>query len=217
VALHRPRSPEEYREVLVSALEEYARLSRLIDSLLFLARAESSAGRIARERLDVGRELTTVRDFYEATAAEAGIALRLEAAEGIVAELDRTLLQQAVGNLVANALAHTPSGGTVTLAAARHADAVQVEVADTGAGIAPEHLPHVFDRFYRAEAARTASATGRVGLGLALVKSIATLHGGTVTIASIRGQGTRVGLVLPCRETDAAARWSAPGESITKP
>jgi two-component system heavy metal sensor histidine kinase CusS len=199
VALSRPRSPEEYREVLASALEEYARLTRLIDSLLFLARAESPAARVDRERLDLGRELALVRDFYEAAAAEAGVTLRLDVAGSLFADMDRTLLQQAVGNLVANALAHTPAGGTVTLSAAREGEAVHVEVADTGSGIAPEHLPHVFDRFYRAEAARAASAAGRVGLGLALVKSIAALHQGTATIRSTLGKGTHVRLVLPCR------------------
>jgi two-component system heavy metal sensor histidine kinase CusS len=196
VALGKPRSPEEYREVLASCLEEHERLSRIIDSLLFLARAENPQTQIRREPLDVAAELAAVREFYEAAAAEAGVCLRLEAPAGVSAELDRTLLQRAAGNLVENALAHTPSGGTVTLRAAPQNGNLQVEVADTGRGIPPEHLPHVFERFYRVDRSRTAS-TGGMGLGLAIVRSIAELHGGTARIESEPGRGTRVTLLLP--------------------
>jgi two-component system heavy metal sensor histidine kinase CusS len=196
VALGQPRSPEQYREVLASALEEFGRLASLIDTLLFLARAESPQAQVSRQRLDVGQELATVHDFYEAAAHDAGIDLTVKSDGGIVADLDRTLFQRAVGNLVANALAHTPRGGAVTLAAARDSDLFRVEVSDTGRGIAPEHLPHVFDRFYRADPART-SGGGSVGLGLALVKSIAALHGGSCAIESELGRGTRVTLTFP--------------------
>jgi two-component system heavy metal sensor histidine kinase CusS len=196
VALGKERPPEEYREVLGSCLEECGRLARLIDSLLFLARAEIPETQITREPADVGRELETVCTFYEAAAAEAGVALTVDAPAGLVAALDRGLFQRALGNLVANALAHTPAGGRVKLGAARAGDAILVEVSDTGGGIPPQHLPHVWDRFYRADAARSGDA-GRVGLGLALVKSITALHGGTVTLHSEVGRGTRVDLRLP--------------------
>jgi two-component system heavy metal sensor histidine kinase CusS len=200
VALGKPRSLDEYREVLGSALEECGRLTRIIDSLLFLARAESPQARVAGEPLDVGQELATVRDFYEVAAAEKGVTLEVMAAEGIVAALDRTLLQRAVGNLVANALDHTPAGGVVTLTARATGPEVVIEVADTGCGIPPEHLPHIFDRFYRVDQART-NASGRVGLGLAIVQSIAALHQGTVSIASRPQQGTCVTLTFPVPST----------------
>jgi two-component system heavy metal sensor histidine kinase CusS len=196
VALGKPRTVTEYREVLGSCLEEGLRLSRIIDSLLFLARSESAADPLVRERVDLGRELTAVCEFYEAAAAEAGVALRVRVPETLVAGLDRLLFQRAVGNLIANALAHTPRGGSVTVAAMREGNAVAIDVVDTGHGITPEHLPHVFDRFYRADNARS-TASGRVGLGLAIVKSIATLHHGTVTLTSERGQGTQVRLLFP--------------------
>lgn len=196
VALGKLRSPEEYREVLSSCLEECARLARIIDSLLFLARAESPETQIAKEPIDVGRELAAVRDFYEAAAAEAGITLELTCPDGVVVNLDRTLFQRALGNLVANAVAHTGTGGTVTLAASRTGYSVRVEVSDTGCGIPKAHLPHVFDRFYRVDAARS-TASGGVGLGLAIVKSIASLHGGSATIQSEVGKGTRVTLAFP--------------------
>jgi two-component system heavy metal sensor histidine kinase CusS len=196
VALGKARTPEEYREVLGSSLEEYARVSRLIESLLFLARAEDPGTQIHRETVDVGRELAAVREFYEPAAGEAGVRLEVRADPGVEAGVDRTLFQRAAGNLVENALAHTSSGGTVTLSATRENGKVQVEVADTGCGIPPEHLPHVFDRLYRVDRSRTA-ATGGSGLGLAIVKSIAELHGGTASIASEPGKGTRVTLVFP--------------------
>jgi two-component system, OmpR family, heavy metal sensor histidine kinase CusS len=195
VALGKPRSPEEYREVLASGLEECVRLSHLIDNLLFLARAESPQSQIVREPVDIGRELEGLREFYEAAASEAGVAIASHSQAGIVAALDRALFQRAVGNLVANALAHTGPGGTVTLSAAAEHGAVRVEVADTGCGIASEHLPHVFDRFYRVDAARS-SGSGRVGLGLAIAKSIAALHGGSAAITSKLGRGTVITLTF---------------------
>jgi two-component system heavy metal sensor histidine kinase CusS len=197
VALGKSRSPEEYREVLGSCLEECARLARIIESLLFLARSESPETQITREPLDIRRELAAVRDFYEAAAAEAGVALRLICPDGLTADLDRTLFQRALGNLVANALTHTPTGGTVTVAADREDGAVKVNITDTGCGIPAAHLAHVFDRFYRVDDARSA-ATGGVGLGLAIVKTIAGLHRGSVTIQSEVGKGTRVTLAFPC-------------------
>jgi two-component system, OmpR family, heavy metal sensor histidine kinase CusS len=197
VALGRPRSPEEYREVLGSCLEESSRLTRLIDSLLFLARAENPKTQVEREPVDLARELAAVREFYEAAAAEAAVTLTVEAATGLVVPLCRPLLQRAIGNLVENALAHTRAGGSIRLAAAPSDGALTIEVADTGAGIAEDQLPHLFGRFYRGDRAR--SAPGGLGLGLAIVKSIAELHGGSVVIHSKLGKGTRVTIRLPIR------------------
>jgi two-component system heavy metal sensor histidine kinase CusS len=195
VAVAKPRSPEEYREVLGSNLEECGRLAHLIDRLLFLARAENPETQITREPCDLGRELATVCEFYELSAREKGVGLAVAAGKTVQADLDRPLFQRAVGNLIANALAHTPPGGTVTLTATGDETSARVEVADTGPGIPAEHLPHVFDRFYRADHSRS-SANGRVGLGLAIVRSITELHGGTVEIASEVGRGTRVRLLF---------------------
>ena len=196
VALSKPRAPEEYREVLGSGLEECGRLARLIDRLLFLARAEDPHTQINREPCDVGHELATVREFYGLAAAEAGVRLDVAVGRPVTADVDRALFQRAVGNLVANALAHTPPGGAITLTAAGDDRAVRVEVADTGCGIPAEHLPHVFDRFYRADHTRS-SKNGSVGLGLAILRGIVELHGGTVELASQVGRGTRVGMTFP--------------------
>ena len=198
VALGKLRTPDEYREVLGSCLEEAVRLTGLIDSLLFLARAESPETQIARQAVDIGHELAAMRDFYEAAAAEAGVALQVHSAEILHTNADRTLLQRAIANLIANAIAHTAPGGTITLGAGQDDPYIYIEVADSGSGIAAEHLPHVFDRFYRADPART-NASGRVGLGLAIVKSIAGLHGGSVSITSEVGKGTCVRIFLPSK------------------
>jgi two-component system heavy metal sensor histidine kinase CusS len=199
VALGKPRTPEEYCEVLGSCLEECGRLSRLIDSLLFLARAEDPKTQVQRERLDLAGELMSVQEFYGPAAAEAGVHLEVAVAGTVTAELNRPLFQRAVGNLVANALAHTPAGGRITLSAGRDGAGAWVEVADDGRGIDAAHLPHLFDRFYRADASRS-SAGGNVGLGLPIVKSIAELHGGSAALTSQPGRGTRVTLRFPAAE-----------------
>lgn len=196
VALGRDRSPEEYHQVLGSCLEECVRLSRIFDSLLFLARAENPEESIERERFDVGRELTRVSELYEASALENSVSLAVDVEGVLEADLDRTLFQRAVGNLLDNALHHTPSGGRVTLRAIRSDGGIQVEVSDTGCGIPEDSVRHVFDRFYRVDHSRT-GATGGVGLGLAIVKSIAELHGGRVDLTSSPGDGTRATIVFP--------------------
>lgn len=202
VALAKPRTLEQYQEVLGSNLDECARLARIIDSLLFLARAENPHQQIAKEVIDIGVELATVCEFFEAAASEQGIKL-ITAREGCIqANLNRSLFQRAVCNLVANALAHTQPGGTVALMAAGDERATTVEVVDTGCGIPANHLPHIFDRFFRVDQVRS-SSTGNVGLGLAIVKSIVELHGGSIQVASQLGRGTRVTLSFPHQMTKA--------------
>jgi two-component system heavy metal sensor histidine kinase CusS len=195
LALSKKRSPEEYVDLLGSLSEECEQLARLIDSLLFLARAEQPAIQINRERVDIARELRLVCDFYEPAATEVGVRLSVTAPEQLSPQLDRTLFQRAVGNLVQNALAHTPNGGHVWIEAQNSGEGLAISVSDTGAGISEEHLPRVFDRFYRADPAR-ARNSGGYGLGLPIVQSIARLHGGNVAIASNVGQGTKVTLTL---------------------
>ena len=197
VALARARTSGEYRDVIESCLEEAVRLSDLIGDLLFLARAESPLSHLRRERVDVGEVLGQVREYYDALATEGGVLLITTViAEPLIAELDRTLLQRAIGNLVTNALAHTPPGGIVALNAGGDSSTMHIMVSDTGVGIPAEALPKVFDRFFRVDSARSHDAGG-TGLGLAIVKSIVQLHGGNVEIVSQPGQGTRVTLQMP--------------------
>jgi two-component system heavy metal sensor histidine kinase CusS len=212
VALARPRSADEYRDVIESCLEEAVRLSDLIGDLLFLARAESPLTHLRRERVNVGELLGGVREYYEASAADGGVSLTTAVAdEPVIAELDRTLLQTAVGNLVSNALAHTPPGGAVVLGTGvdrsnkvfpkPDVSTIRIEVSDTGVGIPAEALPRVFDRFFRVDPSRSQNSGG-TGLGLAIVQSIVLLHGGNVEIASEPGQGTRVTLHVPASCTN---------------
>jgi two-component system heavy metal sensor histidine kinase CusS len=195
VALSKPRDVEEYRRVLESNLEDYARLARLIDNLLFLARAENAQTAIARTALDVRAELDSIVAFYDAMAAEREIAVVCDGE--LRGSFDSILLRRAVGNLLSNALRYTPQGGHIKLTCARDASGEAViSVADDGVGIAPDELPRVFERFYRADAARS-QHDGGAGLGLAIVASIVNLHGGRIEIRSEPGVGTTVTMRFP--------------------
>jgi len=216
LALSKARTPHEYQEMLRSALEEYERLARLIDSLLFLARAENPEHQIDRQPVDVGQELERIREFYDAAAVEAGIQLTSACPEKIIGQLDRTLLQRAIGNLVSNALRHTPAQGTIHLSARKQDGCLQVEVADTGCGIAPVHLPRLFERFYRVEDTRIPGTAGNAGLGLTIVKGIAELHGGSAVIVSALGHGTKVTLSFPQQNVPIASLPSRQIPLMTK-
>jgi two-component system, OmpR family, heavy metal sensor histidine kinase CusS len=197
VALARARSADEYRDVIESCLEEAVRLSDLIGDLLFLARAESPLTHLHRETVNVEELLGGVREYYEASAADGGVSLTITVKpEPVMAELDRALVQRAVGNLVSNALAHTPPGGAVVLGTNADFSTIRIEVSDTGVGIPAEALPKVFDRFFRVDSSRS-QGSGGTGLGLSIVQSIAQLHGGDVEISSQLGEGTRVTLHMP--------------------
>lgn len=195
VALSRPRSADEYAQTLQSNLEEFARLSNMMDGLLFLARADEGAAGLHKERHDARREMEAVCEFFAAIAEEDGIQLSCEGDATVHA--DSPLLRRAISNLLANALHNTPRGGQVRIAARRHGSgAVEIRVVDNGRGIAPEHLPHIFDRFYRADSSRN-SESGGTGLGLAIVKSIMTLHSGAVFVSSTQGAETVFTLLFP--------------------
>lgn len=144
---------------------------------------------------DLVEQIATV---YRAAAAADGLVLTVEVNGSPYLAADPVRLRQAVGNLLANALRHTPVGGRVSLRAYADGDDVLIEVADTGGGIAPEHLPHVFDRFWRAEKSRSRQ-TGGSGLGLAIVRQLAEAHGGSAAVHSELGRGTTVVLRLPRR------------------
>ena len=201
VNLARPRTRDEYRSVLESCLEEAQRLSKLIDSLLFLARAEGATVLAKREPLDLQSELLAVAEFYEALASDAGVTLAVEVSDHLHARVDRALFQSAVGNLVENAITATPRGGRVTIHASRQDGDVRIDVADTGRGIATAELSRVFDRLYRADTARSSGTSGGAGLGLSIVKSIAQLHGGSASIQSESGDGTVATLRFPADMT----------------
>jgi two-component system heavy metal sensor histidine kinase CusS len=201
VALSRPRDAAEYRAVLESAVEEYERLSRMIENMLFLARADNAQARVAPQWIDLRSALEKILSYYEVLAEERNIRFALEVRSERSgrpqAWADELMLNRAVGNLLSNALRHGPRDSTVQVRALVRPDgSADIEVANPGAGIAREHLPRVFDRFYRPTSSREDSAAGS-GLGLAIVKSIAELHGGRVGVRSEPGLETAFTLSLP--------------------
>jgi two-component system heavy metal sensor histidine kinase CusS len=209
VALTRSRSAAEYRQVLESSCEEFGHLSRIIDSLLFLARAENSETPIERVPLDARAEALQVCEFYADLADERGVNVSVVGAGTLLG--DAILLRRAVSNLIANALNHTPAGGNVAVRVEATASHLDVLVQDDGCGVAPEHLPRLFERFYRVDSVR--SRTDGSGLGLALVKSITELHDGSVDIESELGRGTTVRLRFPA----APAASNPAGRPLPKP
>jgi two-component system heavy metal sensor histidine kinase CusS len=188
VALSRARPAEEYREVLESTIAECQHLGLIADNLLFLARTEAAEGHLQRTSFDGRAAIEKIAAFYEPIAEEQKLTIRCGGQATFVA--DEMLFSRAVNNLVENAAHHTPGGGTIEISVASS----EVSVRDDGAGISAQHLPRVFDRFYRADTSRSSEG---VGLGLALVKSIMDLHGGTARIESEPGLGTTVTLTFP--------------------
>jgi signal transduction histidine kinase len=197
VALRGDRSVEELEAAVISASEEAARLGHIAESLLLLARSDSGELPLRHDTVDVRTLLEDVRDRFAGRAADAGRPLEVDAPDGLVVEGDRGRLEQAVSNLVENALRHGAGGVRIT-AAPQGRDAVELAVCDEGEGFAPQFIPHAFERFSQAGEGR--SATG-AGLGLAIVALVATAHQGTVRIDSDVGAGARVALRLPGRAT----------------
>ncbi|MGW6285144.1 sensor histidine kinase [Streptomyces sp. NPDC055107] len=183
-----------------SLLEEAVLLQHIIDDLQDLAAADAGVLRLHPGPVETRELLSQVAAAHQARAENAGVTLAVAAtAPGPALRADPVRLRQAVGNLVSNAVRHTPEGGRVTLRAYASDEgdgAVLVEVADTGSGIPPEDLPHVFDRFWRAEKSRS-RRTGGSGLGLAIVRKLVEAHGGTVDAASVEGEGSTFVLRLP--------------------
>jgi len=182
--------------LLSSLHEEAVVLQRIIDDLQDLAAADAGTLRLHPEPVRADELLAQVAAAHRVAAVTAEVAVHTKAGDSTWLEADPVRMRQALGNLVSNALRHTPPGGTVTLVARRDADEVVLTVTDTGSGIAPEDLPHVFDRFWRAEKSRS-RRTGGSGLGLSIVRHLIAAHGGTVVATSEPGVGTEFTLRLP--------------------
>ena len=189
LAAMKPDSGEAYRRTAASQLEELDRLKRLIDQLLTLARAESGQIPLSRERVDLGALAASAVDQVELVAQASGLELTCEASPDAFVNGDGEWLERLLLNLLDNAFKFTPRGGRVRVVVSTGASQVCLEVSDTGIGMPPDVLPHVFERFYRADPARSSSERG-VGLGLSLVKWIADRHDGAVQASSGPGQGS---------------------------
>jgi signal transduction histidine kinase len=176
--------------------EETILLQRLVQDLRLLSLADAGQLQLVHSEVDVSALLSGIADSVQAVAEDQRTSLRLEVSEEPLAvEGDADRLRQVVGNLVSNALRYTPAGGSVALRAWKQGKQVRIAVADTGQGIAPTDLPRVFDRFYRADAARD-RASGGSGLGLAIARALVEAHGGEIQVESALGKGTTFTIIL---------------------
>lgn len=204
VLLRHERTGEQYKDGIESILVETQRLTTIVESLLFLARAENTQVSLQPAPLNAQRELALIVEFFAAAAEKSGINLSVRPTQGVI-WADRALFQRAVSNLVSNALAHAKPGGRVAIGLEAGPTHATVEVADTGEGIPPALLARVFDRFQRGDA----SGSG-LGLGLAITKSIMELHGGTIELTSPPGAGVTARLRFPKRAAPGGATLAAP-------
>jgi heavy metal sensor kinase len=196
LALRRQRSAEEYRHVLASTQEEIERMSTMVNQLLTLARADAGEEQINLEPVALDALTRTVADGMDPLAQEGGLALTFRAPAPVWVEGDPGRLRQLVINLLDNAMRHTPPGGRVDITVARRGNWAILRVADTGDGISSEDLPHIFQRFYRGDRARS-RVMGNSGLGLAIVKWIVEAHGGHIHVSSSPGEGSAFTVTLP--------------------
>lgn len=179
----------EYRELLYSNLEEQERLAKMVNDMLWLAKTDHGLLKPVRAPLDLASEVNELFDFFEALAEERQIHLALEGQASII-QGDRAMLRRAISNLLSNAIRHTPSGGKVLIRLAMPSEQeVSLSVLNPGPEVPAEHLPNIFDRFYRVDPSRTRQTEG-AGLGLAIVRSIVEAHGGRVEAASAGGSTT---------------------------
>jgi len=192
------------QELFASLHEEALLHQRIVDDLQDLALAEADALAYHKTTVDLGELVETCRTAHAAVAEAAGIALHVETLAAVTVHADPDRLRQVVSNLIRNAVAATPPGGRITLAVVRQdsptGDRALIQVRDTGRGIAEVDLPHVFDRFWRADTARQ-RGTGGSGLGLAIARQIVTDHGGTIDVAGAPGGGAVFTVALPATET----------------
>jgi two-component system heavy metal sensor histidine kinase CusS len=192
VVLARPRLPDEYQALIASNLEECERVQRMIENVLFLARADHPQFITNAIEFQVRDELERVAEYFEGLSEDAGVTVKVDAGGSLKADVE--LFRRAVSNLLANALRYTPRGGVITLGVQQHHDQVRVTVANPGPPIPPEHVDKVFDRFYRADMSRSNPA-GSTGLGLAIVRTIMELHQGSASVES-GPYGTRFHLIF---------------------
>lgn len=204
VALRKARSPGEYRQVLETALAQSERLSHLVERLLMLARADSGEWHPDLRPVHLDKLIAELCHEFYPLAEQKRISLGISCADDILIRGDAELLRHLILNLLDNAIKYTKEGGEVRLILAREGHQAKLTVSDTGVGISAEDLPHIFERFYRVDKARSQRVSG-TGLGLSIVKEIVAAHQGSIRVESTPGQGTRFTVYLPLDETIAPA------------
>jgi heavy metal sensor kinase len=206
LALSKERTPDDYRKALETISQESDYMSSVIGKLLFLARSDAGKEQLSFEDVDIKELITGLSANIEALAQDKGIKFTVDAKETLTVSGDKVKLRQLFINILENAVRYTPANGNIVVSLVQKDANAVVTIADTGIGIPPEHLPHIFERFYRVDKAR-ARADGGVGLGLAIAKIIAESHKGTIAVASEVGKGTTFTISIPLK---------GPEDSITK-
>jgi heavy metal sensor kinase len=196
------RLDADTRETLGSMLEEVERLAKIVEGLFALSRLDAGEAQTERVHLDLSELAASTADQMSLLAEDKGITVSCEATQPAMVEADRARLKQVVVNLLDNAIKYTPSGGAIRLEVTRKNGHAVLDVSDNGIGIPREALPHVFDRFFRVDKARSRDEGG-AGLGLSIVKSICTAHGATVEVESTPGRGSHFRVKLPLAEGGA--------------
>ncbi|WP_282348435.1 heavy metal sensor histidine kinase [Pseudomonas sp. PS01301] len=194
VTLSRERPPSEYKQVLESCTEELERLSRMVSQMLFLASVSQPSVPLATESIDLRSEAEKVMELFSHSAEDKGMSLVIKGHSHAIGE--RLMIQRAISNLLSNAIRHGPDGSTVALELEESRTEAVLAVRNTGEGIAAEHLPRIFDRFYRVHPSRSRQQGG-TGLGLAIVRSIMSLHEGHVAVESELNGPTTFKLIFP--------------------
>jgi len=215
VAVFTAETPEQYREAVINALEDVEKLSSIVRALLLLSQAECGQVVLQKSPIDLAELARDVVDQFQIPAEGESVSLSATLDPGAVVLGDHTQLERLLSNLLSNAVKYTPAGGSVKVSAgpAESPGWVRLVVEDTGMGIAAENLPHIFDRFYRVRNADTSAVEG-LGLGLSFVAWIVEVHGGTIGVESVDGEGSRFTVLLPAAES---APEPGPGEaSVTE-
>ena len=194
VTLSRERPAEEYKAVLESSTEELGRVARIVSDMLFLAQVSHPAALVPFETIALEDEALKVINLFSLSAEDKQISVSVTGRGSTIG--DRLMIQRAISNLMSNAIRHCPVGQAITITIEVHATDVSLHVANPGAGIEPQHLPHLFDRFYRVDTHHS-RAGGSTGLGLAIVKSIMSLHQGVAEVNSRPGKITTFKLGFP--------------------
>jgi len=198
VALMTADTKEQYRDAIVDSLGDIERLSHIVRALLLLSQAETGQVVLARTQFDLSELVREIGEQFQLPAESASIQLTVKVPSVCEADLDRVQVERMLSNLLSNALKFTPANGSVTLEVLCHPSNVILKVSDTGRGIEPAHLPHIFDRFYRVSSSESAATPEKgLGLGLSFVAWIVKAHGGTVDVASTPGSGTTFTIAIP--------------------
>jgi heavy metal sensor kinase len=218
VALFTAETVEQYREAIVNSLADIERLSQIVRALLLLSQAETGQVVLQRQGLDLIETIEDVVEQFQIPAEGADVKLKFVCNVGRCAgDFDRVQIERMLSNLLSNSIKFTPAGGSVKVTLERLGSEAEIRVADTGKGIAPEHLPHIFDRFYRVRTGEEATPEKGLGLGLSFVAWIVRAHGGSVEVESTLGQGTTFVVRLPLAPAPSLSLAETSAGELMKP